>query len=140
MIGCKHIIITGCSNDDEFSQANSKYHVIGVDWKPNLKGHNEKFPLQKLDQPPAKQERITLTENMLRNAVIVCSNDVEQLNEIAPILSRMQKLMAFSPVCILTVKEKETERKQKPKSTYNAKSSSETEFRRIQVTSYQFQS
>ncbi len=113
MIGCKHIIITGCSNDDEFSQENSKYHVIGVDWKPNLKGHNEKFPLQKLDQPPAKQERITLTENMLRNAVIVCSNDVEQLNEIAPILSRMQKLMAFSPVCILTVKEKETEKENK---------------------------
>ena len=106
MVGCKKIITIDGGNATAFSEENSKFKLIGAEWHPNLKGVTNDFPLAKIGYPPESQKRLTLTEKGLRNTVIVCSNVVEHLKEINLALLMTQRLLTFSPVCILTVKQK----------------------------------
>ena len=112
MSGCKKIVLISCRDSSEFVAENSKFQLLGVEWKPNLKEDTRDFSLRKIGQPARKLGQVTLTEKSLCDTVIICSNIVEKLIEISPVLSRMQRLMAFAPVCILTVKEKEAEKEE----------------------------
>jgi glycosyltransferase involved in cell wall biosynthesis len=110
MMGCKNIIAANVSEVSEFSEANSKFRIKGIEWKPDMKGYDKKFTIPKLVQPLSeKREKLLIKAKKLRNSAIVSCNIVGQINEITLALSNIQRLMNFSPVCILTLKEKENE-------------------------------
>jgi hypothetical protein len=105
MAGCKEVIIMDGRCAPDFFVENSKFRIIGSRWQPNLKNVPDDFALKEIGQPPENQQRLNLSEKNLRNAVVVCSNEVDQLNALCPVLSMIKQLMTCSPVCLLTVKQ-----------------------------------
>jgi len=88
-----------------------RYKIIGIDYGVNLAVCREKYPFGRwiecdLDRPAA----ISVDSEILRKAVIVCSDVVEHLVNPEFLLGNLAVLMHTAPACLISTPERDLTR------------------------------
>lgn len=105
--GCTHVIGIGCGTAGKLVQFHPQFEIIGIDVARNVKLCRERYGFGtwvewNLDQPRS----IQLPDDILKRAIIVCDDVIEQLLNPTHLLENLRSLLDHSPVCIVSIPER----------------------------------
>ena len=99
---CTHAIVIGRPTAQELIQLYPQFEIIGVVPEADVKSYYDRYGFATwLADATNRQGEISLPEDVLKRAVIVCTNGKEQ-GVPAALLQNLRKWLDHAPVCILT--------------------------------------
>ncbi|MEK6324106.1 MAG: glycosyltransferase family 2 protein [Acidobacteriota bacterium] len=99
---CSYIISIGCGDIEKLEELYPRFNIIGIDVAPNLKEHCERRPSgTRVEWDIQQPGSISLPEEILKRAIIVCINLIEQLIDPTCLLETLKGWLDHAPVCLL---------------------------------------
>lgn len=106
--GCSHVIDLGCGKARKLVGLYPEFHIIGIDYGGNIRHCQEQYPYGTWIEFNLEQDiNISLDRNIIQNAVIICADVIEHLNNPLNLLKAIKVLLNDSPVAILTTPERD---------------------------------
>jgi len=108
MFGCEYIIDFGCGTASKLVKLSPPFKIIGIDIGNNIHFCQRNYPTHTWIECDLENPGIlNFPEELLKKAVLVCSDVIEHLRNPLPLLQKLKDFLDFSPVCILTTPERD---------------------------------
>jgi len=109
--GCTHVIAIGRPTAKDLMQLHPQFKIIGIVPIADLELYRNQYGFGTwLEGNLDRTGRISLAEDILKRAIIVCTNMIEQPVSPAYLLENLKNWLDHAPVCILTSTDRDLNR------------------------------
>jgi hypothetical protein len=104
---CTHVIAIGKPTAKDLIQLYPQFEVIGIVPVADVESYRDRYGFGTwLGEDLSRPGTISLPENILKRAIIVCADLIDQLVSPACLLEKLKAWLDQAPVCILTTPER----------------------------------
>jgi 2-polyprenyl-3-methyl-5-hydroxy-6-metoxy-1,4-benzoquinol methylase len=110
-LNCSYLIDLGCGNAEKLVIHHPKFKIIGIDFKNNIGKCKNIYDFGTwIEIDFDKPHDIEISEEILKNSIIICSDVIEHLENPSFLLQSIKKILNFSKLCIITTPERDLKR------------------------------
>ena len=106
--GCTHIIDIGCGRAQKLVSLQPEFRIIGVDFGANIRYCRERYRTGEwIEWDLENAQSIPLRRNVIRRAVIICSDVIEHLVDPQSLVVNLRSWLDYAPFAIVTTPERD---------------------------------
>jgi len=135
-IGCTTLIDIGSGNAEKLAAAHPEFHIIGMDFGPNLVNCRRRYPFGEwLEWDIDHQPPPPLSPRILKDSLLICSDVIEHLAAPDRLLLALNKWLNWAPYAIISTPDRDlvrgTEDPGPPANSAHVREWNQSELRRL---------